>query len=195
VTGNEAFWSVFRRSRIPMLVLSGDAVYVDVNDAACNALNLVRDDFVGRRLGFVTDPKRIPDVERLWSEFQRRGRLVVPYELAPAGGQTKTVILVCVADTPEPDCHLALFWTQAATPRKSPWLSPREQQITELLAAGLTGEQIATRLHLSAETVRTHIRNAMTALDARTRAHLIARAFETGLMPRAADSHPAVPAS
>ena len=36
----------------------------------------------------------------------------------------------------------------------------------DLLAQGLTGEQVAERLVLSAETVKTHIRNAMTKLEA-----------------------------
>jgi len=165
-----------------MFVLSGDAVYIDANDAACTAIDLARDDFVGRRLGFATEPRRRAEIERLWAEFRVKGTLVIPYDLAPADGRTQPINLVCVANTPEPDCHLALCWTDASERRKSAWLSPREQEITELLAAGLTGEEIARRLKLSTETVRTHIRNAMTGLDARTRPHLVARAFETGLI-------------
>ena len=50
-------------------------------------------------------------------------------------------------------------------------LSPREREIMDLLAQGLTGEQVAERLVLSAETVKTHIRNAMNKLEASTRVH------------------------
>jgi DNA-binding CsgD family transcriptional regulator len=53
-------------------------------------------------------------------------------------------------------------------------LTPREREITGLLAEGLDGREIAERLVLSPETVRTHIRNAMDRAGARTRAHLIA---------------------
>jgi DNA-binding NarL/FixJ family response regulator len=65
------------------------------------------------------------------------------------------------------------------TPASTAWstLSGREQEIVELLSTGLNGEQIAERLTLSPETVKTHIRNAMQRLDARTRAHAVAIAI------------------
>jgi DNA-binding NarL/FixJ family response regulator len=53
-------------------------------------------------------------------------------------------------------------------------LSPREQEILELLSEGLTGCAIARRLFLSPETVRTHVRNATTKLGARTRVQAVA---------------------
>jgi len=57
-------------------------------------------------------------------------------------------------------------------------LSRREAEILELLSTGLTGEEIAERLVLSPETVRTHVRNAMRKLDARTRTEAVVRALE-----------------
>lgn len=48
-------------------------------------------------------------------------------------------------------------------------LSPREREVLGLLADGLQGPEIAERLFLSLETVRTHIRNAAGKLGARTR--------------------------
>jgi DNA-binding NarL/FixJ family response regulator len=59
-------------------------------------------------------------------------------------------------------------------------LSPREREVLDLLARGFTGEQAAERLHLSPETVRTHVRNAMGKLEASTRAHAIAIALRQG---------------
>ena len=59
-------------------------------------------------------------------------------------------------------------------------LTTREREVCTLLAAGLSGEEIAERLFLSAETVRTHIRNAMQRLGVKTRAQLIAQAITTG---------------
>jgi DNA-binding NarL/FixJ family response regulator len=56
-------------------------------------------------------------------------------------------------------------------------LSVREREILDLLARGLTGEEVAARLFLSPETVRTHIRNAMRKLGADTRAHAVALAL------------------
>jgi DNA-binding NarL/FixJ family response regulator len=57
-------------------------------------------------------------------------------------------------------------------------LSRRESEILTLLAQGLTGEEIAKRLVLSPETVRTHIRNAMEKLDARTRTEAVVKALD-----------------
>jgi DNA-binding NarL/FixJ family response regulator len=57
-------------------------------------------------------------------------------------------------------------------------LSSRESEILSMLAQGLTGEQIAKRLVLSPETVRTHVRNAMEKLDARTRTEAVVKALD-----------------
>lgn len=56
-------------------------------------------------------------------------------------------------------------------------LSGREREVLALLSDGLTGEQIADRLFISTETVRTHVRNAMGKLDAHTRVHAVALAL------------------
>jgi DNA-binding NarL/FixJ family response regulator len=73
--------------------------------------------------------------------------------------------------------------------QRLPALSPREREIMDLLAQGLTGEQVAERLVLSAETVKTHIRNAMAKLEASTRVHAVAIALREGyISPPAVDS-------
>lgn len=63
-----------------------------------------------------------------------------------------------------------------STPQKT--LSRRESEILTMLAEGLTGEEIARRLVLSPETVRTHVRNAMEKLDARTRVEAVVKALD-----------------
>ncbi len=59
-------------------------------------------------------------------------------------------------------------------------LSPREHQVVELLAAGLTGEEVAERLGISPATVRVHIRNATGKLGASTRTQAVAIAVARG---------------
>jgi DNA-binding NarL/FixJ family response regulator len=63
---------------------------------------------------------------------------------------------------------------------RSRMLSAREREIMELLAAGLTSDEVASSLVLSAETVKTHVRNAMNKLQARNRVHAIAIALRAG---------------
>jgi DNA-binding CsgD family transcriptional regulator len=59
-------------------------------------------------------------------------------------------------------------------------LSPREHQVVELLAAGLTGDEVAGRLGISPATVRVHIRNATGKLGASTRTQAVAIAVARG---------------
>jgi PAS domain S-box-containing protein len=61
--------------------------------------------------------------------------------------------------------------------RRTRSLSPREREVLALLARGLTGEQIAERLVLSPETIRTHIRNAREKLGASTRVEAVTMAL------------------
>ncbi len=61
--------------------------------------------------------------------------------------------------------------------RRTRTLSPREREVLGLLARGLTGEQIAQRLVLSPETIRTHIRNAREKLGASTRVEAVTMAL------------------
>lgn len=61
--------------------------------------------------------------------------------------------------------------------RRRQLLSEREREILGLLAEGLSGSEIAAQLVLSPETVRTHVRNAMTKLGASTRSQAVALAL------------------
>jgi DNA-binding CsgD family transcriptional regulator len=75
-------------------------------------------------------------------------------------------------------------------------LSRREREVFELLADGLSGAEIAKRLTLSPETVRTHIRNAMAKLEATTRSQAIAIALRRReITPRTEPGSPEAVAS
>src|SRR3954471_7819978 len=162
-----------------MLVLDGDAVYRDVNDAALRAMQRTRDDVVGQPLGFTTPEERHPQLSQVWESFRRDGHIVVSWELALPDGSPLQVDVVGTANTPEPGSYLTVY---VARPRAGGRLSPREREVTRLLALGFSGEQIAGQLFLSPETVRTHIRNAMQHIGAQTRAQLVAVALADGLI-------------
>jgi len=61
--------------------------------------------------------------------------------------------------------------------RRSDTLSQRELAVLEEIARGTPTEEVARRLHVSPHTVRTHIKNILRKLDARTRAHAVAIAL------------------
>ncbi|MFC5183247.1 helix-turn-helix transcriptional regulator [Actinomadura harenae] len=57
-------------------------------------------------------------------------------------------------------------------------LSPREREVAELAASGLTNRDIASRLYVSPKTVEKHLASALRKLGLRTRAGLAARLAE-----------------
>jgi DNA-binding CsgD family transcriptional regulator len=61
-------------------------------------------------------------------------------------------------------------------------LSPRELEILELVAEGLSAAEIASRLVLSRETVRTHIRNLHAKLGVGDRVSAVVKAMRAGLI-------------
>ena len=105
------------------------------------------------------------------------------YALKDGAPSELTTALMTVAEGGtyvDPRLHPALLSRRATQTQKS--LSKREREIMELLSQGLTGEQVAERLFLSPETIKTHIRNAMNKLEANTRVHAIAIALREGFI-------------
>ena len=63
-----------------------------------------------------------------------------------------------------------------------PTLTQREREVLRLLADGLANEEIGKQLHISPETVRTHVRKAMTKLEADTRTQAVAIALRQSII-------------
>ncbi len=61
-------------------------------------------------------------------------------------------------------------------------LSPRERQVIELMAEGLTNKEIAARLSLSIHTVVEYVGDIYGKLHVNTRAGAVAKAFRSGWM-------------
>jgi DNA-binding NarL/FixJ family response regulator len=93
--------------------------------------------------------------------------------------ELEQAILTVAAGDDYLDPRLAPLLSKGASGR-SYMLSPREREVLELLSQGLSGEEAAKRLFLSSETVRTHVRNAMSKLGAATRVHAVALALQSG---------------
>ncbi len=58
----------------------------------------------------------------------------------------------------------------------------RERQVLQLIADGLVNREIGQHLHLSEETVKSHVRHLLAKLQARSRAHAVAVGLRRGLI-------------
>jgi DNA-binding NarL/FixJ family response regulator len=70
---------------------------------------------------------------------------------------------------------------RAATPGLDE-LTPRETEVFQLLASGMTNNEIAAELIVGDTTVKTHVARILMKLGVRDRVHAVILAYETGLI-------------
>jgi predicted ATPase/class 3 adenylate cyclase/DNA-binding CsgD family transcriptional regulator len=103
-------------------------------------------------------------------------------------GQADAVALAIAATVPDPAVASAVTVPaagQATADSSAGPLSEREREIVELLAGGATDAQIAGRLFLSVNTVRSHLDRIRDKTGARRRAELVRYAMQAGIAPAA----------
>ena len=103
-------------------------------------------------------------------DLLRAIRLVARGEALLSPSATKALIARYLA-TPD------LMSTPAPELRR---LTEREREVFVLVAAGLTNDLIAERLHVTPSTAKTHVNHIMAKLDVRGRAQLVVVAYQTG---------------
>ena len=59
-------------------------------------------------------------------------------------------------------------------------LTPREQDVLRLMAAGLSNREIGVTLRMSEGTVKNHVSEVLSKLDVRDRTRAVLKAFEVG---------------
>ncbi|MFG2039392.1 response regulator [Dactylosporangium sp. NPDC048998] len=108
--------------------------------------------------------------------------------LVKGAGGTDIVAAIHAAAAGQPVFGAALAarlrtWFAAPPPQDGPFpeLTPRERDILDHLAAGLSNTEIGQRLHLSGKTVANNISTILTKLHLSQRSQAIVRARDAGL--------------
>lgn len=86
-----------------------------------------------------------------------------------------------------PDALAALLTRVATRPPQHGGLTPREQQLLELAALGMTNAAIAAQLGLAVNTVRNYMQRILDALGTHSKLEAVAVAVAEGLIERKAD--------
>jgi PAS domain S-box-containing protein len=173
-----------------MVLLDDRRRHVEVNGAYLALLGYPRDALIGRPVHeFVSGGPRLSDRE--WRAELHKRRFTGVADLVCHDGRR---VRVEFAGHPERVTgeHLVLFvairtargvrrlTNHDAAARTTTGLTRRECQVVQLIAAGLSGTEIADELHISHATVRTHVINSMKKVGARSRAQLVAKVMAEG---------------
>lgn len=184
------FATAFRRSRNAMLLTDDQRMIVDLNPAAMRLLGRGRDSVIGQPVwSFVSDGPLMSHEE--WQSALGAGRFSGEAELVAADGGRIGVQWAATAEmvTGRRLVLVVAMSTSRWGPRfrrdgagevDARGLTARQREIVHLVSLGASGPEIADELHISHDTVRTHIRNASSKLGARSRAHLVAKALAHG---------------
>ncbi len=175
-----------------MVLLDARRRVVEINGAFVQLLGYQRSAITGRHISDFVIGGPIMS-EREWRAVLREERFAGSADLCRADGgrvriefaghpalATGQQLVLFVA--------LSISRTGARAHKSTPGtakagaLSNRELEIVRLVALGASGPEIATDLQLTHNTIRTHVRNAMTKLGARSRAQLVAMSLAEGLV-------------
>jgi PAS domain S-box-containing protein len=184
------FATAFKGSRNAMVLLDEQRCHVEVNGAYLAQLGYPRERLIGRPVYEFVAGGPIRTKEE-WEADLSRGSFTGEGELMAADGSTvrvqfaahtevvtgRRLVLFVALSTSRWGRHFRRDVDEAGPPEP---LSPRELEIVRLIADGDSGPEIAAQLHISHDTVRTHVRNAMTKLGARSRAQLVAKSLADG---------------
>jgi DNA-binding NarL/FixJ family response regulator len=166
---------------IRMPRLDGIAAIRALAEEAGNARNATRalvlttfdlDEYVYEALGAGASGFLLKDVTA--EELFHAVRVVAAGDALLAPSVTRRLIAEFARSRPHP----------GPRPPELAALTNRETEVLRLVAEGLSNREIAERLVLSEETVKSHVSRILTKLDLRDRAQAVVVAYESGLVGR-----------
>lgn len=175
--------AVFDATPYPVLVVADDRRFVDSNRAARHLLGVSRAELATRRVDDFTPDRLRPEVDEIWATLLERGSVEGRGTLTLASGLRRAIAFKATAAV-TPGYHMVTLRSAREEPEKTeplagpaPSLTAREREILQLVARGHSAVAIAAHVAITAQTARTHIRNALRKLGAHTRPHAVAIAI------------------
>ena len=187
---SKLFSAAFVYSRNAMALVDGARRHVDANGAYIALIGYARSAIIGQpTYRFVVGGAQSTQTE--WEQMVAKGRFTGTTELLCADGAHvgvqwaattevvtgRSLVLFVALSTSRWGGRFRRAVVEGGEPGT---LTAREREVVRLVALGRTGPEIADDLVIAHDTVRTHVRNAMDKLGARSRAHLVAKAIGAG---------------
>jgi PAS domain S-box-containing protein len=175
---------------VPASLHDVDGRFVHANAAAERASGYSNAELLGRHFTDLLRPEVRENVERQFSRAVERGE-PTDFEtvFVDAGGHIRGVRAqhLPLRDDDRSVGVLILAFDVRRPPSEpirltDPRVTPRQREILDLIASGMSTEEVASELTLSPETVRNHLRNASRELRAHNRVEAIAAAQRLGLL-------------
>jgi PAS domain S-box-containing protein len=185
---------LFDRSPVPMVMVDGERRFVEVNRPARLAFRLSLAEMRRYTIEDLTPPQELPAMKEAWARLLDTGCVAGPdAEVAGPDGSRFDVVycglanalpglhLIAFAPAGWPEDELSLLDEEGLAHAFAP-LTPREREVLQLAAEGLSGPNIAERLFVSRGTVKTHFQHIYEKLDVRDRAAAVARGLRLGFI-------------
>jgi PAS domain S-box-containing protein len=190
-TDRDLLWTFLDSAPVGLLAADNERLIMRVNGQWCDVTGFTADQAVGLRLDDILAPESRPGIDMRWRDLLNAGLGTARVVLMRPDGSRLAIRYGAFANV-LPDLHVAAClpepgqdprFMRPARARRAGQLTRREQESLRLVALGMTTTAAAGQLGISPETVRTHVRNAMNKLGARTRAQAIAVAMRDGEIP------------
>jgi PAS domain S-box-containing protein len=168
---------------VPAAIVDREGMVTWINKAAREVFG----NRVGQPFVSVVAPEYVDLVQR---QLQRKlnGEPMTDYdvEVITADGTRRRAEISSVLIPGGDVCHAVFGLAVLGPPRpvaaESVHLTPRQNEVLQLLGQGAATDDIASMLHLSKETVRNHVRNILRELRVHSRLEAVARAHALGLL-------------
>jgi DNA-binding CsgD family transcriptional regulator len=183
---------IFKHSHVPMVMVDGGRRHVEVNRAARLAFRLGLEEMHTYAIDDLTPVRLIRAVEQAWTQMVDTGCVVGRYQVAGRDGRRHDIVycglarvlpgrhLIAFAPVDGPEVELGKIEDDGRVLPAA--LTPREIEVLELAADGLSGPELAEELVLSPTTVRTHFKNIYAKLEVRNRGAAVAKAMRLGMI-------------